>query len=243
MAEMLPLHLVHEDDGLRITRTDGESARLVVSFAGIGAAGSPLQPEEFIMTATDGGRHPALYVMDKRRSWMNAPGLLERIVETIEAEAARVGAKEVSAIGNSMGGFMAMLTAYFTPIANVLAFSPQYAVDPTVNPDEWRWTEHTNKIEAYLHPTLEGRLTDRTRYTVLHGGHKREAPQLAGFPRHPAITHFIHPRIAHGAARFVKKTNVQHPLAQAVFSGRRRQVRILMKSIGFRPRGPAQVAA
>lgn len=243
MQSQLPLHLVHDDDGLRVTRTDGESGCMVISFSGIGADGTPCQPEEFIMTATDEGRHPALYIMDKHRSWMNAPGLLEQIVEIIEAEAARIGATTVCTMGNSMGGFMAMLVPYFTEIDHAIAFSPQYSVDPAVNPDEWRWAEYVGRIETYLHPTLDGRITERTQYTVVHGGHRRERPQVDAFPRHPAIAHFIRPGLAHGVAKFLKETQVQRPLAQAAFEGRRRRVRILMRDAGFRNRKSLTVAA
>ncbi|MGB0410093.1 MAG: hypothetical protein ACPGFA_00785 [Pikeienuella sp.] len=243
MAELLPLHLVHDDDGLRVTRTDGESGCLVISFSGIGVDGSTCQPEEFIMTATDNGRHPALYVMDKRRSWLNAPGLLEQIIAIVEAEAARVKASVITTIGNSMGGFMALMLPYFTRIDRALAFSPQYAVDPAINPDEWRWRGYIEQIETFIHPTLEGRFVDQTQYTVLHGGHRRELPQVTAFPRHRAIAHFIRPGLAHGVGRFLKAEKIQHPLAQAVFEGRRRRVRILMKSAGFRPRRPLRVAA
>ena len=243
MNAQLPLHLVHDDDGLRITRTDGESGCLVVSFSGIGTDGSPCQPEEFIMTATDEGRHPAIYVMDKNRSWMNAPGLLEQIVSHIEAEAARIGATTICTMGNSMGGFMALLVPAFTKVDHALAFSAQYSVDPSVNPDEWRWANYVQRIETFLHPTLEGRFTDRTQYTVVHGGHRRERPQVTAFPRHPAIAHFIRPGLAHGVAKFLKETQVQRPLAQAVFEGRRRRVRILMRDAGFRGRKPLREVA
>ena len=242
MPAQLPLHLVHDDDDLRITRTDGESTRLVVSFSGIGADESPCQLEEFIVTATDAGRDHAIYVMDKRRSWMNAPGLLERIVAVIEAEAARIQATEICAIGNSMGGFMALLTPWFTHIDRAVAFSPQYSVDPRLNPDEWRWQTYIERIEAFLHPTLEGRFTDRTQYTVIHGGHHRERPQVTAFPRHDAIAHFIRPGLAHGVAQFLKQQGVQRPLVKAALDGRRRKVRLIMRDAGFRTR-KVQVAA
>jgi hypothetical protein len=243
MLPQLPLHLVHDDDGLRVTRTDGTSGCLVVSFSGIGADARPCPEEEFIMTATDEGRHPTLYVMDKRQSWMNAPGLMEQIVVIIEAEAARCGATTICTMGNSMGGFMALLLPYFTDVDHALALSPQYSVDAAVNPDEWRWAEYIGRIETFLHPTLEGRFTDRTQYTVVHGGHRRERPQVTAFPRHPSIAHFIRPGLAHGVAKFLKEMQVQRPLAQAVFEGRRRRVRILMQDAGFRGRKAERAAA
>lgn len=243
MTAQLPLHLVYDDDGLRVTRTDGASDCLVVSFSGIGSDDSPCQLEEFIMTATDEGQHPALYIMDKHRSWMNAPGLLEHIVRIVEAEAARLNATTICTIGNSMGGFMALLLPYFTRVDRALAFSPQYSVDPAVNPDEWRWADYVQRIDTFRHPTLEGRFTDQTQYTVVHGGHPRERPQVTAFPRHPSIAHFLRPGLAHGVAQFLKQTNAQGPLTQAVFEGRRRRVRILMRNAGFRGRKAEQAAA
>lgn len=238
----LSLHLVHEDDGLRVTRTDGQSACLVVSFSGIGLGDSACPAEEFIATASDKGRHPTLFVMDKRRSWLNAPGLLERIVSIVEAEARRLGAATICTIGNSMGGFMALMLPGFTRVHHALALSPQYSVDRRVNPDEWRWANYVDRIEDFRHPTLEGHLTDETRYTVVHGGHRREVPQLTGFPRFPTLVHFIRPGLAHGVARFLKMQQIQHPLAQAAFAGKARRVRVLLKSAGFRRRRPAVVA-
>lgn len=238
----IPLTPVHEDDELRITRAGaGEGARLVVAFSGIGKDHEPCQPEEYIATASADGRGRALFVMDKTRSWMNTPSLAERIVAAVEAEA-RPG-DQVCAIGNSMGGFMALLLGALTRVDDVLALTPQYSVDPSVNPAETRWRNHVDRIATYRFPTLEGRLTTATRYTVLHGGHRRERPQLIGFPRHETLTHFVRPGLAHGVGRMLKSAGVQRTLAEAVFDRRRRRVRILAAKAGFRSRRPAPAQA
>jgi hypothetical protein len=224
---------------LRATVRDGDSDQLVVSFAGIGTTNEPCQPEEFVNSASDNGRHPTLFIMDKNRSWMNAPGLLEKIVELIEREKGNSNAQEVCTIGNSMGGFMALLVPFFTPVQRAIGFSAQYSVDPSINPDEWRWKRRIERIGEFLHPTLAGRFVDGTDYCSIHGGAAREAAQLDNFPRHPANTHFVHPTVAHGVAEQLKREHRLHDLVQSVFAGRRRRVRLIMRKAGFVPRAAA----
>ncbi|MGB0505028.1 MAG: hypothetical protein ACPGGK_02435 [Pikeienuella sp.] len=240
MADRAILRQVHEDDTLRATLRDGDSDQLVVSFAGIGKNNEPCQPEEFVNSASDYGRHPTLFIMDKKRSWMNAPGLLEKIVELIEQEKRNGSANEVCTIGNSMGGFMSLLIPYFTPVQRAIGFSAQYSVDPSINPKEWRWKRRIERIGAFLYPTLAGQFVDHTSYCVVqcvvHGGSPREAVQLDEFPRHPSITHFVHPAVAHGVAEQLKRENKLHDLVQSVFAGRRRRAGLIMQKTGFVPR-------
>lgn len=235
-GDMRPLSMVYEDQNLRITHSGGEGPRLVVSCSGIAAPGADCPNEEFVDIASSAGRRPALFVMDKTNSWLNTSGLLECIVENVEAVSRRCGAQEVCTLGNSMGGFMAMMLPAFTRVRSVVAFAPQYSVDPALNPAETRWRDLIDGIAEFRWPSLTGHLRDDVAYTVAHGGHHREQAQLAGFPRAASVTHFVNPLRAHGVARAMKEAGVLQHIVNCAFDGRRQRVRQLMKQAGFRTR-------
>ena len=101
-----PETIVHEGP-LRIRRIAGRSRTLVVSCSDLGRKPKEPPPPQFFGMATQGGENHVLFISDESRSWLNAPGMAERIVATIEETAREIGAGHIVGLGNSMGATMA----------------------------------------------------------------------------------------------------------------------------------------
>ncbi|WP_210880314.1 hypothetical protein [Roseovarius autotrophicus] len=65
---------------LRIHFSPGKEDTLVVCFVGVGTVRHAPPAVEMVGSATVGGRYPVMFVTDESRSWLNAPGMAERIV-------------------------------------------------------------------------------------------------------------------------------------------------------------------
>lgn len=105
----------------------GRSDTLVISLAGVGTDRHSQPTVEFFQLTHQGGENHVLFVSDASRSWLNGPGLAESIVETIETVVKQAGIRRIFALGNSMGGTMALLLPTLTRIDEVLAFVPQFS--------------------------------------------------------------------------------------------------------------------
>ena len=105
MDNALAIQPLIADDDLAVWARQGDSGLLVVCFSGIGKDAEPTPPIEFAKTATADGRHSALFVSDPHRSWLNAAGIVDRIVQIVSAYSVDVSASRIATLGHSMGGF------------------------------------------------------------------------------------------------------------------------------------------
>lgn len=148
-----------EDERLRISSSAGNADTVVIAFAGVGLALGGIQVEEFsssLRRAGQDGRPSAIFVIDKRRRWYN-DGIAAPIVEIVSGVLARLGARRVVALGNSMGGFGAVaLGARFPGCVRVIGFSPQSSVQPDLVPFETRWPEWRGGIAQWDLPDAAG---------------------------------------------------------------------------------------
>lgn len=137
-------------------RPDTARADLVIAFASIGRDAAREPAPEFVATALGRGRRPgaparrALFVIDASRSWGNAPEFAPALRATLAAEAALAPLGRVAALGQSMGGYAALVAARLVPVDVVLAFSPQAGIGPGAVPGECRWAEWTARLPARL---------------------------------------------------------------------------------------------
>jgi len=120
---------------------------LVVAFAGLGHALGGI-PYEFHRTLS-GVDCAALYVRDLGRRWYQyGPGDGDsdprQVIKRIRQAKKHCGARRLVFLGNSMGGFGALMYAALMPQADaVLAFSPQTVILP--GHDE-RWLSYWQEI-------------------------------------------------------------------------------------------------
>lgn len=206
---------------------------LVVSFTGIGAGMDVVQSEEFYGSASRKDRS-VLFVTDKRRSWYNAPGLYERIIEQVTPHLE--GAAHVVTLGNSMGGFGALLFAEPLGASAALAFAPQASVSPRVIPAETRWPEFTKAIGEMRFEDISDHLGDVAEHFVLHGSGGKDAHQIEAFRPRPNLRHYIFAGGRHNIAADLREAGRLSGLVTAVVAGDHQGFDALARAAGARPR-------
>lgn len=229
------------EDGVEMWSYRGGSNRLVVCFSGIGREPSEIQPYEFAKTATGDGRDNVLFVSDTRRSWLNAPGLIETIVREVEAFGRETSAEVICTLGHSMGGFMALVIPAFTKVDRAVAYAPQFSVHPDIAGDDSRWMEYRKNIKAFPIASVEEHLNTTTQYFVFHGRHPREAPQRDRFSPRQNLVHTILPNTVHNVPQKLKQMKLQEPVTDACFRNKIRRVRLLLEPLGAVRRKPGDV--
>jgi len=229
---MFDLTPITTDERFRFAFTQGQSDTLVLSCAGVGTKRGQMPPFEFIKAASGNGAHSVLFVSDKTRSWLSAPGLQAEIVEQMEMLMKRLAPKRVVAMGNSMGGFMALNLSRVLPIDVSIAFTPQYSVDKTIVPEETRWRFFRDQIVKFTVPKVENLPQEYGQHYVFHGGEQDEYIHWSKFPIQKNLRHYIFPANDHNIAKTLKEHNLLAPIIDACISNHPRKVRELTKQAG-----------
>lgn len=227
----VPMELALEEPPLRIRFAQGSGDTLVVCFSGIGAD-LTVEPElEMVRTATKGGTRPTVFVTDHARSWFNHPGMAKRVADVVMTAAEHTGATRIVAVGNSMGGTMALHLARLVPLAAVVAIVPQYSVKPDVMPDETRWLEQRVAITDWSFPVVES-VPEETLAIILHGTGPGELRHMRRFPRSRRMKHFVFPGQGHDLARTLNKSGVLAQIVDRAFAGEPYRTRRAMQAAG-----------
>ena len=210
----------------------GAAEDLVISFASIGHDASRPPSPEFVGSATSGGR-PALFVADHSRSWTNAPGFAEVLLEAVEQVKSRQPISRTLLIGQSMGAFSALVAASMMPADAVLAIGPQFSVCPGVT-EETRWSDWTGRITCFRQPTAP--LPEGPRITLMHGM-ADDLPQALAFPQRRGVDHILYPGLTHSAlAPHLKARGCLPGLIEAALAGDRRRLLRITAGAGGRRR-------
>ncbi|MDQ2066921.1 hypothetical protein Q9295_11085 [Xinfangfangia sp. CPCC 101601] len=209
----------------------GAGSDLVIAFASIGHDPSRPPSPEFVASASAKGR-PALFIADASRSWCNAPGLTELLEEAVAAIRQRQEIRRILTVGQSMGGFTALVAASLIKVDAVLAIGPQFSVDPSLMAEE-RWSDWTRRIVRFTHPTAP--LPPDTAITLLHGLADDYA-QAMQFPAQNGVDHIFFPALSHSAlAPHLKAKGCLQGLIEAALStDRRRLLRLTANAGGIR---------
>ncbi|MCV6592910.1 MAG: hypothetical protein OIF48_08170 [Silicimonas sp.] len=208
----------------------GRGTSLVVSLAGVARGRVKVPPPEFIGTAFNKGENHVLLISDPTRSWMNAPGLAEAMMEVITSYRDRHGISDVTALGNSMGGFAAIRLAELMPLRTVIAFAPQFSADPALVPEEERWIFYRRRIKAWPHRDVGALNQPETQYYVFHGDDPKEAVHWRRFPTPPGLNHFILAGEGHNVAPLLRRRRVLSPLVRSAMAHRPLRVRQLLET-------------
>lgn len=208
------MHFVYEDHVCRITAAHPPSAahrRLLLSFTGVGHAmgGLEVQKPEFFGAGRDFDN--VVFISDLTRSWGNALDF-DQICAVL---APYVDGCELSAIGNSMGGFLCVLASTVFSIKVSLSFVPQFSVDPRVLPREHRWRDYRDAITAFRYPSLEGQFNAETQYYLLFGSDKFDVRHWERLPKAPNIETIILQGFDHGLANGLKRADLLVPVTTA----------------------------
>lgn len=226
----LDIPLLRKDRRMWVWWHRGSSSRLVVVFSSVGNGTETRPVMEFARSATAGGRDNALFIADPQRSWLNAPHLVEEIVEAIEAARDEVGATQTVTLGYSMGGFSALAIGGFVAVDAALAFSPQMSIDPALVPDEGRWKRYRKRIGAIRIRQVADHMAVGTAHTILMGHSRLEAPQLRLVPQAANTDTYLLPRTRHDSAPRVKAAGILPEVIELAFSRRGEALAALLAS-------------
>jgi len=206
---------------LRIRLVPGASTRLMVSLACVGRTRAKEPPPGFFRMAGAEGPNPVLIVSDQSRNGLNGPGMAQAVMGAIRDTAARCGATRFVAIGNSMGGTMALHLARLTRVDRVIALVPQVSVDPDRVPQESRRSFFRKQIQDFAFAKADALPEDDKLY---------HATRLPKARRN--VQHLVLPGNDHNLAR---KPHVQGALAglvAAMMDGKMWQVRRAPEALG-----------
>lgn len=227
--------LLFEKGPLRVRYLKGKGPDLVVSFAGVGTKRHMEPPPEFLGIASADHQNHVLFVSDTSRSWLNGDDMANQILRCIRTTAEHVNAERVIAIGNSMGGTMALHMSRFFDFERVIAFTPQYSVLAKEVPEENRWVYFRKRIKTYPFPKVEALRTDATKYYIFHGDERRELAHALRFPKAKGISHYIIPETGHNVAARLKDRGALMPLVQNLLKGQPGRFKRQMNHIGAIP--------
>jgi len=236
----LDIPLLRKDRRMWVWWHKGSSRRLVVVFSSVGNGPNTPPVMEFARSATAGGRDHAIFIADPQRSWLNAPHLVEEIVEVIEAARDEVGATQTVTMGYSMGGFAALAIGGFVAVDAALAFSPQISIDPGLVPEEGRWMRYRKRIGAIRIRSAADHMAAGTAHTILMGRSVLEAPQLRLLPVAANTDTYLLPRTRHDSATRVKAAGLLPQVVELAFSRRSDALAVLLgTSMNARRKGVA----
>lgn len=180
------MDLVYEDDLIKISITKRESDSVFLCFSGAGMmiANIEIQKEEFAKSTKNS---TSIFIVDKTRSWGNFDW--DSLKLKIEPYLKN---KILYSLGNSMGGFNAILSSRYFNISKVIAFAPQWSVNKSIVPFENRWEQYTDNIVVWRHLSLEGCFNNVTKYHIIFGNRGQDMQHSRLFPsKDNVMLHFF----------------------------------------------------
>ncbi|MGO9985703.1 MAG: hypothetical protein ACLPIX_16035, partial [Rhodomicrobium sp.] len=128
-----------------------------------------------------------VFILDLTRSWGNRLDFInmEKVLRPILA------GRQISSLGNSMGGFLAVVATGFFDIATCVAFVAQFSVKNSIVPAEQRWTKYRKHIHKYQFESLAPYFNNTTRYYMLNSSDAVEEPHWCRFPSKSNVTNIV----------------------------------------------------
>jgi len=210
------MRTVIDTENFKVSIIENESSHVTLCFTGIGHAigGIDIQSEEFIKSSM---MSTSLFIVDKHRSWGNNIDFseLKKILDPYIKD------KIVNSIGNSMGGFLAILASKFFDIKCTVAIVPQFSVSKKIIPSESRWDNYVDKIKEWKYESLVDSFNDDTQYYILAGTGGRDDNHLKLIPNKKNIhkIYFKNVRFIHDVANILKHDGLLYPVIQDCFKG------------------------
>jgi hypothetical protein len=161
-----------DTDDVRISYQQGNCDIAVVAFAGIGRGLGTIQTEEFkksLKQTAVRATPSTIYVIDKQRRWFN-DGVSFIVEGALSSLVGILNPKRVVTIGNSMGGFGALIFAKRIEYCErSIAFAPQSSVQNSIVGFESRWSEHVGLIKQWDVPDATEEVGGQIDYHIFYG--------------------------------------------------------------------------
>ncbi|SDY37962.1 hypothetical protein SAMN05444004_101294 [Jannaschia faecimaris] len=234
---------VLQDEELLLRWLPGSARRMIVVFTGVqaGFGGAPL--DEFAASASRRGENNVLFVTDRRATWYSAPGLWSKIVKLVRYLRRSEGIEEIVTLGNSMGGYGALLLPQDLRVKRAIAFSPQLTLARDLT-DDTRWPDIMKRYGKMPARNVgETFASTRTQYYLTAGGGCREdIDHLEFAPQDKRVHRWILPRGRHNLAGSLKETGILYDLIGAIIRGRKARVEALYQRYSEMVEGPSRPA-
>ncbi|WP_075219867.1 alpha/beta fold hydrolase [Acuticoccus yangtzensis] len=232
------LRILFEDERLKISHQPGAPGLAYVVFNGIALKMAGAQPDEFVKTL--GEEVTAYFVTDKARGWFN--GIDERVRAVLTSDMAANGVTRTVTIGNSMGGFGALVFARDLPgCTHAIAFVPQSSIKPNLVPFDKRYLKFARTVRRWTMPDAAAYFAPGIDYSVIHGTDGEEDTRHADrlCAAWPAMRRL---RVAggdHKAAQALKRRGVSLArLIHAIVSGAEDPAALVAGTAGPAPAAP-----
>ena len=165
----------------------------VLSFSSIGRGRKYIQQNEFFhLTRT----YNVLFVKDITRSWLN----------NVDIKYIKSFLKKTNyAIGFSMGAFNAIIFSTLHPIKKVVAFSPQFSINPKISEDD-TFINFAAQIKKWKFNKLK--FSKNTKYFLIFGDSETEKYHMRMIPKQKNIKIMRLKNCDHNTALYLKKKKI-----------------------------------
>lgn len=220
------------DDDLAIRWIAGTGTLLVVIFTGAVKNVDGTDKLEFLGIGSAGGKNHVLFITDINRSYYSASSMRLRIAQTVRALMADHAIEEVHALGNSMGGYGAIMLSGILPCKTVSAMVPAVSLESHIT-DGPRWKSTrpflSDERVTNLVPVMQDQ-TETKYYIIFADGLDYDRVQLRLLPRLPNLTTFVYPGINHVVASQLKEEGLLGSIIRATMLGKTHRVRNLVEA-------------
>jgi hypothetical protein len=220
---------------------------VLVFFAGFGGGFGGMPAFEFKKTVSDVPAHK-LFLRDPSGLWYLA-GLPETgdsadaVAAYVRAHCARLGAKRVVTVGNSSGGYAALLFGILIDADEVHAFAPKTRL---IEPEDFHDVEKLRLVHRHMgkdHPYLDvKRLVEEGRgaRTTLHihypNGDTVDAKQARRMAGVPNVKLWKYRWRTHALVRVLKQYGALRPILESAISGSPARLGVLVFWVRLRMR-------
>ncbi len=240
LAEAARTERLLATEGLEIRALPGAGDSAVVVFgslAGNFAKGGHL---EFAGSASARGTRTSIFVRDTRKRWFQDPGAMEAVCETVAAYAARRGITRLMTLGDSMGGYGAVVFARPLGARVALAFSPQADVAPGAVPGDDRWMDLRAAIPQCALGPVDRWMGPEVSYYIFHGRMGPDILHWSRFPQGEHVHHFLMGGLQHSVAPVMKAEGRLAPIVELALADDAPALTALLAQNHGRPRGPGE---
>lgn len=143
--------------------------RLVVTFDYSAASSRPPDIPACSFFAAIG--FDQIHISTKKDNWYQTREFME-VVDHINS--IRKGYEQVVTYGNSMGAYGAMLISGLVNATRVIAFAPQFSVDPLTVPNEHRWQAARDRIDFIYRDVSEFISKTATKFIIYDPFYKED---------------------------------------------------------------------
>lgn len=238
---MAQIEILHESETLQVKHLAGTEPTLVITFGSVSGGLGGVQIDEFVGTASGGGQNHVLFVRDKLRSWFSREDVLPPLLGLLNDFIAANDFRTVRTIGNSMGGYGALLLTKHLKVDVAVAFVPQLSMHPDVIREN-RWQRHRENFGPLLERNVAECLVEETQYYAIFGQENRpDRKHLRLLQPSPGLRVYNVPGAGHDVAAKLKQAGLLSEMVGYFFARDTKSANRLVR--GYRETMKAKEAA